>query len=449
MLKRKLYKTLLEWKNNDKGTTALLIDGARRIGKSYICEEFGKNEYKSYILIDFGNISKEIVDVFENESSNLDLFFMKISAFYGIRLYERESLIIFDEIQQFPRARQFIKYLVKDGRYDYIETGSLLSLKRNTENIILPSEEKHIEMYPLDFEEFLWALGNTVTIPLLKEFFIKKLPLGQALHRKIMNDFRQYILVGGMPQAINKYLETKNFADVDDVKRNILNLYRNDIGKFAKGYENKVISIFDEIPSQLSKKEKKYRLSAITKKARYREYKGSLMWLNDAMITNTCYNSTDPNVGFSLNKDSSTRKCYMMDTGLLVTQTFMDSDYTENDLYKAVLFNKLNINEGMLMENIVAQVLRTNGHRLFFYSKSDNEDRSNNMELDFLVKDKENLKKIAVIEVKSSTYKKHSSLDKFRTKYKERIGTSYILYQKDLMIKDEVVHLPIYMSIFL
>uniref|UniRef100_UPI0026143077 DUF4143 domain-containing protein n=1 Tax=Fusobacterium sp. TaxID=68766 RepID=UPI0026143077 len=246
-----------------------------------------------------------------------------------------------------------------------------------------------------------------------------------------------------------KYLETKNFADVDDVKRNILNLYRNDIGKFAKGYENKVISIFDEIPSQLSKKEKKYRLSAITKEARYREYKGSFMWLNDAMITNTCYNSTDPNVGFSLNKDSSTRKCYMMDTGLLVTQTFMDSDYTENDLYKAVLFNKLNINEGMLMENIVAQVLRTNGHRLFFYSKSDNEDRSNNMELDFLVKDKENLKKIAVIEVKSSTYKKHSSLDKFRTKYKERIGTSYILYQKDLMIKDEVVHLPIYMSIFL
>lgn len=440
---------MLEWKNNDKGTTALLIDGARRIGKSYICEEFGKNEYKSYILIDFGNISKEIVDVFENESSNLDLFFMKISAFYGIRLYERESLIIFDEIQQFPRARQLIKYLVKDGRYDYIEIGSLLSLKRNTENIILPSEEKHIEMFPLDFEEFLWALGDTVTVLLLKEFFIKKLPLGQALHRKIMNDFRQYILVGGMPQAINKYLETKNFADVDDVKRNILNLYRNDIGKFAKGYENKVISIFDEIPSQLSKKEKKYRLSAITKEARYREYKGSFMWLNDAMITNTCYNSIDPNIGFSLNKDSSTRKCYMMDTGLLVTQTFMDSDYTENDLYKAVLFNKLNINEGMLMENIVAQVLRTNGHRLFFYSKSDNEDRSNNMELDFLIKDKENLKKITVIEVKSSTYKKHSSLDKFRTKYKERIGTSYILYQKDLMIKDEVVHLPIYMSIFL
>ena len=339
--------------------------------------------------------------------------------------------------------------MVKDGRYDYIETGSLLSLKRNIENIILPSEEKHIEMYPLDFEEFLWALGDTTTIPILKEFFDKKLPLGQALHRKIMNDFRQYILVGGMPQAVNKYLETKNFADVDDIKRDILNLYRNDIGKFAKGYENKVISIFDEIPSQLSKKEKKYKLSTISKEARYREYEDSFMWLNDAMITNTCYNSTDPNIGLNLNSDFSTRKCYMMDTGLLVTQTFMDSDYTENELYKAVLFNKLNINEGMLMENVVAQTLRTNGHKLFFYSKTDRENKENNMELDFLIKDRENLKKIAVIEVKSSSYKKHSSLDKFRTRYKDRIGNSYILYQKDLMIKDGVIHLPIYMGIFL
>ncbi len=496
MLKRKLYSSLLDWKDRYKGTKALLIDGARRIGKSFLCEEFGKNEYKSYILVDFGNISKEIIDVFENESTNLDLFFMKLSAFYGVRLYERESLIIFDEVQQFPRARQLIKYLVKDGRYDYIETGSLLSLKRNIENIILPSEEKHIEMYPLDFEEFLWALGDTTTIPILKEFFDKKLPLGQALHRKIMNDFRQYILVGGMPQAVNKYLETKNFADVDDIKRDILNLYRNDIGKFAKGYENKVISIFepqavnkyletknfadvddikrdilnlyrndigkfakgyenkvisifDEIPSQLSKKEKKYKLSTISKEARYREYEDSFMWLNDAMITNTCYNSTDPNIGLNLNSDFSTRKCYMMDTGLLVTQTFMDSDYTENELYKAVLFNKLNINEGMLMENVVAQTLRTNGHKLFFYSKTDKENKENNMELDFLIKDKENLKKIAVIEVKSSSYKKHSSLDKFRTRYKDRIGNSYILYQKDLMIKDGVIHLPIYMGIFL
>lgn len=449
MLKRKLYNSLLEWKEKSQGKSALLIDGARRIGKSYLCEEFGKNEYKSYLIIDFGNISREIVDLFENESSNLDLFFIKLSAFYGVQLFRRESLIVFDEVQQFPKARQLIKYLVKDGRYDYIETGSLLSLKRNTENIILPSEEKHIQMYPLDFEEFLWALGDTTTIPFLKMCFDEKKPLGQALHRKVMNDFRQYILVGGMPQAVNEYIATKDFANVDEIKRDILTLYRNDISKFAKGYENKVISIFDEIPSQLSKKEKKYKLSSISKEARYREYEDSFMWLNDAMIVNPCYNSTDPNIGLNLNSDYSTRKCYLMDTGLLVTQTFMDGSYTDNEIYKAILFNKLNINEGMIMENIVAQILRTNGHKLFFYSRYDKENKENNMELDFLIKDKKNIKKLAVIEVKSSTYRQHSSLDKFRKKYSERINNSYILYQKDLMVKDGVIHLPIYMGIFL
>lgn len=449
MLRRKLYATLLDWKANSQGKTAILIDGARRTGKSYLCEEFGKNEYRSYLIVDFGNIPKEIIDLFENESYDLDMFFIKLSAFYGVQLFKRESLIVFDEVQQFPKARQLIKYLVKDGRYDYIETGSLLSLKRNVENIILPSEEKHIQMYPLDFEEFLWALGDTATIPLIKMCFDEKKSLGQALHRKVMNNFRQYILVGGMPQAVNEYLESKDFSRVDDIKRDILTLYRNDISKFARGYENKVISIFDEIPSQLSKKEKKYRLSSISKEARYREYEDSFMWLNDAMIVNPCYNSTDPNVGLSLNTDHSTRKCYLMDTGLLVTQTFMDSDYTNNELYKAVLFNKLNINEGMLMENVVAQVLRTNGHKLFFYSRWDKTNKENNMELDFIIKDRSNIRKIAVLEVKSSTYRKHSSLDKFKNKFKDRIGNSYILYQKDLMIKDDVIHLPIYMSIFL
>ncbi len=449
MLKRKLYNNLLEWKETYEGSTALLIDGARQIGKSYICEMFGKNEYKSYLIIDFANVSKEIIDIFENESTDLDLFFIKLQAFYEVSLHKRNSLIIFDEVQLFPRARQLIKYLVKDGRYDYIETASMPFLKKDIENIVLPSEEKHIEMFPLDFEEFLWALGDTVTVPALQEFFNKKIPLGQALHRKIMNYFRQYILVGGMPQAVNTYIETKNFTKVDSIKRDILNLYRSDVYKFAKGYANKVISILDEIPSQLSKKEKKYRLSSISKQARYREYEDSFMWLNDAMIINTCYNSTDINIGLSLNKDSFKRKCYMMDTGLLVTQTFMDKDYTENNLYKAILFNKLNINEGMIMENIVAQILRSNGHKLFFYSKNDNKNRENNMELDFIIKDKEKIKKLSVIEVKSSVYQKHSSLDKFRTKYKDRINNSYILYQKDLMVKDGVIHLPIYMSIFL
>lgn len=449
MLKRKIYNSLIEWKEKSKGKTALLIDGARRTGKSFICEEFGKNEYRSYIIVDFGNISKEIIDLFENETNDLDLFFMKLSAFYGVQLFVRESLIVFDEVQQFPKARQLIKYLVKDGRYDYIETGSLLSLKRNIENIILPSEEKHIQMYPFDFEEFLWALGDTTTIPFLKKCFDEKKSLGQALHRKVMNLFRQYILVGGMPQAINEYIFSKKFDTVDEIKRDILTLYRNDISKFAKGYENKVISIFDEIPSQLSKKEKKYKLSSISKEARYREYEDSFMWLDDAMIINSCYNSTDSNIGLNLNKDSSTRKCYFMDTGLLVTQTFMDGNYTDNEIYKAILFNKLNINEGMIMENIVAQMLKTNGHKLFFYSRYDKEKKENNMELDFIIKDRENIKKIAVVEVKSSTYRKHSSLDKFINKYGKRINNAYILYQKDLMIKDGIIHLPIYMGIFL
>ncbi|MCH4285744.1 MULTISPECIES: ATP-binding protein [Bacillota] len=411
-----------------------------------LCAKHNKHEYKSYLIIDFGNVSNEIIDLFENESSNLDFFFIKLSAYYGIQFYERDTLIVFDEVQQFPRARQLIKYLVKDGRYDYIETGSLLSLKRNVKDIIIPSEEEHIRLYPLDFEEFLWALGDKTTTPFLKLCFQEKKPLGQAMHRKVMIDFRQYILVGGMPQAVNEYVKSKNFANVDKIKKNILTLYRNDVSKFATGYENKVLMIFDDIPGQLSKKEKKYKISSIRKGARFRDYENAFMWLNDAMIVNSCYNCTDPNVGFALSSDFTTRKCYMADTGLLISQTFMDNDYTSNDLYKAVLFNRLNINEGMLMENVVAQILRTNGHKLYFYSRVDVDHRENHMEIDFVISDG---RKIYPIEVKSSIYKKHSSLDKFKTKFGKRIGTSYILYQKDLMVRDGVVHLPIYMAMFL
>lgn len=445
-LKRKIYNKLVDWKKKSNGESALLINGARRVGKSFVCEEFAKNEYKSYLLIDFGNVSNEIKDLFENESSNLDWFFTKLSAYYGIQLFERESLIIFDEVQQLPRARQLIKYLVKDGRYDYIETGSLLSIKLNIEGIIIPSEEEHINMYPLDFEEFLWALDDTTTMPYIKACFENLKPLGDALHRKCMNLFRQYVLVGGMPQSVLKYVYTQSFEEADRIKNNILTLYRNDVTRFAKGYESKVLAIFDEIPGQLSKKEKKYSLSSLNKNARMRDYEDSFMWLNEAMITNTCFNSTDPNVGLALSSDFSTRKCYMADTGLLVTQALSEDSFLSENLYKAVLFDKLNINEGMLMENVVAQALRSNGHKLFFYSKNDRENRENQMEIDFLIlKDK----KISPIEVKSSAYKKHSSLHKFITKFSKKVGTPYILYQKDVMVKDGVVHLPIYMAILL
>ncbi len=446
VLKRKAYQKLLDWKQESNGTTALLLDGARRVGKSFLCRQFGENEYKSMILIDFGNIAKEITELFENESSNLDLFFAKLSAYYRVPLHKRESLIVFDEVQCFPRARQLIKYLVADGRYDYLETGSLISLKQNVKDIIIPSEEEHLELFPLDFEEFLWALGDETTTPLLRICFEQRQPLGQALHRKIMNDFRQYILVGGMPQVVSEYLKEKDFAAADKIKKRILTLYRNDVAKFASGYESKVLAIFDEVPGQLSKKEKKYRLSSISKDARQRNYEDAFIWLSEAMVVNPCFNATDPNIGLALSSDHTTQKIYMADTGLLVTHTFHDNDYLDNELYRAILFDRLNINEGMLLENIVAQMLRCNGHRLYFYSRSDTDNRENHMEIDFLIADS---KKICPIEVKSSAYREHSSLDKFRKKFADKLGNSYILYQKDVMIKDGVIHLPIYMAMFL
>ena len=445
MLKRKIYDDLLKWKQKG-GKTALLIDGARRVGKSYIAAAFAEQEYKSHIIIDFGNAPQDILDLFVNDSADLDLFFAKLAAFYSTVLYKRESLIVFDEVQQFPRARQLIKYLVADGRFDYLETGSLIRLKKNTENIIIPSEEEHIELFPLDFEEFLWAMGDEATALLIRKCFDAKQPLGAALHRKIMNDFRQYMLVGGMPQAVLAYIDGKNFAAADEAKRQILQLYRADVSKFAAGYEEKVYAVFDGIPGQLSKKEKKYTLASINKNARFRAYEDSFIWLNEAMIVNACFNATDPNVGLAISADHATQKCYLADTGLLVTQTFMDGAFTDNELYKAILFDKLDINEGMIMENIVAQMLRRNGHKLYFYSRSDPDHRENHMEIDFLITEN---KKIAPVEVKSGNYRSHASLDKFRKKFSRKIGASYILYTKDVMEKDGILHLPLYMAMFL
>lgn len=446
VLRRKLYDNLLIWKHQSHGETALMIDGARRVGKSFLVKQFAEAEYKSNIIIDFGNAPQGILDLFINDSANLDLFFAKLSSFYSTSLYERESIIIFDEVQQYPRARQLIKYLVADGRYDYIETGSLIRLKKNVQDIIIPSEEEHIEMFPLDFEEFLWAMGDSATAPLLRQCFETKTPLGDALHKKVMNDFRQYILVGGMPQAVIEYSKTKDFESVDNIKRRILTLYRDDVAKFAEGYEDKVFAVFDGIPAQLSKKEKKYKLASISEHARFRNYEDSFIWLHEALIINTCFNATDPNVGLALSADHATQKCYMGDTGLLVTHTFMDVPYIKNDLYKAVLFDRLEINEGMILENIVAQMLRRNGHKLYFYSRCDASHRENHMEIDFLITEN---RKIAPIEVKSGNYRSHSSLDKFMNKYSSKLSNPYILYTKDLMIKDGILHLPIYMAMFL
>jgi len=446
MIKRKIYKKLLDWKTEDKGASALMIDGARRVGKSYICEHFGQNEYKSMILIDFGKTLKEVIRIFENDSADLDIFFSNLSTYYRTRLHQRESLIIFDEVQNYPPARQLIKYLVADGRYDFIETGSLLTLKQNVQNIIIPSEEEHLEMFPMDFEEFLLALGDDITIPFLRECFEQKRPLGQALLRRIMNDFRQYMLVGGMPQAVLAYRERRDFAAADKVKRRILTLYRNDIAKHAGGVKNKVNAIFDELPGQLSKKEKKYKLSSIKKESRLRDYEDAFMWLRDAMIVNPCFNATDPNVGLALSGDHTTQKIYMADTGLLVTHAFQDSTYSDNELYRAILFDRININEGMLVENAVAQMLRTNGHRLYFYSRVDTTNRQNMMEIDFLIADK---KRISPVEVKSSSRVTHSSLDKFKRRFTKTLGESYVLCLRDITCKNDITYLPLFMGMFL
>lgn len=445
-MKRKIYARLLEWKEKDNGSCAILLDGARRVGKSYIAEQFAKDEYRSYLLIDFAHLPREVKEIFENDINDFDLFFNKLSAYYRVMLYRRESLIVFDEVQRYPAARELIKYLVADGRYDYLETGFLISLRTNVEDIVIPSEEEHVEMFPMDFEEFLWAMGDETTVSLLKQCYEELRPLGQALHRRVMNDFRQYMLVGGMPQAVDAYIRTKNFEETDRIKRRILTLYREDIMKFAKGYEAKVLAVFDEIPSQLSKTEKKYKLSSIDKKARFRDYENTFMWLSEAMIVNNCYNATDPSVGLSMSGEHSTRKCYMGDTGLLVTYSFMDDEFMDNELYRDILLDRLHVNEGMLMENIVAQELRANGHRLFFYSRSDTDRRENNMEIDFLIRHQ---RKICPVEVKSGAYRKHSSLDKFRNKFSSKIGQPYILYTKDILVKEDVVHLPIYMTMFL
>lgn len=445
-LKRKIYQQLLDWKQASHGETALLIEGARRVGKSYVVKRFAQEEYKSYIIIDFSIVDDNVKDLFLHYMMNLDDLFMRLEFIYGTKLHVRESLIVFDEVQLFPKARQAIKHFVADGRYDFIETGSLISLKQNISDILLPSEEEAISMYPLDFEEFLWALNDETKIPFLRNCYEKKQPLGQALHRAVMNQFRQYLLVGGMPQAVVAYAETKDFGQADKIKRDILRLYRNDVSKFAKGYESKVLSIFDEVPSQLSKHEKKFRLSALKEGALMREYEDSFIWLREAMVVNLCFNSSDPSIGLNLNRDRLTLKCYMGDTGLLVSHALDENNVLNNEIYKALLLDRLNINEGMFLENYVAQTLMFQNHKLYFYKRYDKKNKDERMEIDFLIRKD---KKICPIEVKSSDYKTHRSIDKFKAKFKKKIGQAYVIYTKDLKIEDDIVFLPVYMTMFL
>ena len=446
-MKRKIYNELLEWKNKRKGATAVIIEGARRIGKSYIVEEFARNEYDSYLLIDFNKADKVVWEWFDNYLEDLDTLLMNLQIHYGVRLTPRKSVIIFDEVQLCPRARSAIKYLVADGRFDYIETGSLISIKKNVKDILIPSEEQALPMYPMDFEEFLWALGDELMMPFITQCFQKRKPLG-GLHRKALDYFRTYMIVGGMPQAILKYIETHDFEEVDRVKRSILQVYKNDIAKYASNVEHKVKSIFDELPAQLQKHEKKFRLSVLESGAAYRDYDDAFFWLSDAGIVNICYNCTAPNIGLRLNMERNTLKCYMADTGLLFSHAFDEKGHVPNEIYQKIIHDKLEINEGMLVENIVAQMLTTAGHKLYFYSNSSRENTEDRMEIDFLTAKSKLTSRhnITPIEVKSSQRYTLSSINKCINKFGNYLSTPIVLHSADLKQEKGIDYLPLYMT---
>ena len=453
-MRRKIYDKLLEWKKDHKGDTALLIEGARRIGKSYIVEEFARKEYESYILVDFSKVNPQVMEFFDLYLDDLDMLFMNLELYFRRKLTPRQtkgeearSLVIFDEVQFCPRARAAIKHLVADRRYDYIETGSLISIKKNVKDIMLPSEEHAIEMFPMDFEEFLWAMGDEMLMPYIRMRFDKLLPM-EAFHRRAMDYFRQYLIVGGMPQAVLKYVETRDFEKVDEVKRDILALYRNDIHKYADNQETKVAAIFEKIPGQLQKHEKKFVLSALQSEARMRDYSQAFFWLSDAKIINCCYNSTAPSIGLKLNEERTTLKCYMGDTGLLISHAFDERGIVSADLYRKLMFDKLEVNEGMLVENIVAQMLRAAGHKLYFFSNSSRTSVEDRMEIDFLIAKPVTTSRhnISPVEVKSGQRYTLNSLRKCIAKYGSQLSTPYVLHDKDMKIEDGIVYLPLYMT---
>ena len=450
LFERKLYGRLAAWKARSQGGTAMLIEGARRVGKSCLVKEFARRNYESYILIDFSEAPDDVLGYFRDLRNDLDAFFMYLSAFYRVELHERNSVIIFDEVQLYPKAREAVKQLVADGRYDYIETGSLVSIRENVADILIPSEEESLSLRPMDFEEFLWALGERPLAKAIADSYEKRKPLPDSLHRKAMRLFREYMLVGGMPQAVDAYVATHNFVQVDAAKRMILKLYREDIAKHGGRDRRKITRIFDSLVGQLSKKEKKFSITALGKGAKSRDYEDSFFWLSDAFVTNDCFNSTDPEVGLSISEDPSTVKCYMSDTGLLATLALSNDDVADGDLYRDILLGRVEINEGMLMENIVAQSLRAGGHRLFFYSRSDRDNAANRMEIDFLIvepyRNAAMKSRVSPIEVKSSKQYSAVSLYKFKAKFGKRVGTRYILHPRPMSVEGDLVRLPLYMA---
>ena len=445
-MRRKIYNDLLRWKQEEQGRCALLIDGARRVGKSYIVREFAAGEYRSALIIDFSIARAEVRQLFSDYAGDIDMLFMNLMSIYNVTLYHRESLVVFDEVQECPPARQAIKHLVADGRYDYIETGSLVSIKRNVKNIIIPSEERHITLYPMDFEEFLWAVGNETMMDAIRMNYGRKHPMG-PLHRKAMELLRQYMIVGGMPQAVLAFVETKSFERTERMKRDILALYKADIAKYATGQETHVSGIFDQIPSQLQRHERRFKLSSVSKGGRMRDFQNSFFWLSEAMTVNIAYNTTEPNVGLGMNVERSSLKCYLADTGLLLSMAFDENTIVSEELYRKLLLDKLEVNAGMLLENLVAQMLRAAGHKLYFYSNNSREEASDRMEVDFLISKPAITSRhnISPIEVKSGRRYAITSLNKMMDKYSNYLSTSYVIHTADYAEKDTTTYLPVYM----
>lgn len=446
-MKRKIYEKLVEWKNTSKGSTAMMIEGARRVGKSYIAEEFAKNEYSSYILIDFNKEDNEFRKRFNSLRSDLDSLFLFLQEYYNTQLFKRESIIIFDEVQKYPVARELIKYLVQDGRYDYLETGSLITIMSKAKKITIPSEEESIQLHPMDFEEFLWALGDTMLFDAVKRAYASSLPVGNPLHRKLIERFRQYMVVGGMPQAVEAFVNENNYFAVEKAKRLIIKLYREDISKARKTLVEKTRRIYDLDPSQLSRHEKKFVLSDIKTGASYDNYQEAFQWLEDAKLVNLAYNSLDPNIGLKLTKDDSSFKCYLGDTGLLLTMVFDENPETAPEIMKKIAMGKLEFNKGMLIENIVAQIFTASGRKLYFYS-SYSRDAADRMEVDFLLSKSSltNKHNIIPIEVKSSTNYTLSSLRKYIAKFDSYVTSPIVLHFNDYEEKDGIKYLPIYMA---
>lgn len=449
IFKRKVYNKLLEWKSLSAGTSAVLLEGARRIGKSTIVEEFAKNEYDDYMILDFAKENKDVRNNFIENMDNLDTFFRNLFLLKGSSLKGKNCVLIFDEVQLFPTARQAIKYLVADGRYEYIETGSLISIKKNVRDILIPSEEYKIKMYPMDFEEYLWATGDSITFETIKSAFTERKPLGDAIHRRIMKTFRTYMAVGGMPQAVDAFVSGKTFAQIDFVKRNILRLYEDDLAKYDIENREKASVIYKTIPEQLENKNSHFKFSLVDKNARYQNYVDAVSFVAESMIGNECINVTKPEVALELFADRSNFKLYMGDTGLLVAQIMQNRDETDEDLYKELIFGDLGINQGMILENMVAQMLRASGHGLYFHEyfyKPDGNEREQKYEIDFMVVKK---KKICPIEVKSSNYKSHKSFDYLIKKYQMKMEDRYIIYTKDFKYEDGITYIPIYMTMFI